>query len=92
MAQEEDASKPLNESGIRCVRQVVGALLWVGRAVNNKLTVALSKIGSQQASSTEETNKAIHQMLDYCATYPDDGIIYRASDVVLDGHYDAGFN
>ena len=31
-------------------------------------------------------------MLDYCATYPDDGILYRASGMVLSGHSDAGFN
>ena len=60
MAQEADTSKPLNESGIRRVQQVVEALLWVGRAVNNKLLFALSAIGSQQASATEETNKATH--------------------------------
>ena len=64
MAQEEDASKPLNEADIQRVQQVVGALLWVGRAVNNKLLVAISAIGSQQAPSTEETNKAINQLLD----------------------------
>ena len=51
--------------------------------MNNKLLVALSAIGSQQASATEATNEAIHQLLDYCATYPDDGILYRSSDMVL---------
>ena len=59
--------------------------------MNNKLLVALSAIGSQQASATEATNEAIHQLLDYCATYPDDGILYRSSDIVLAGHADAGF-
>ena len=67
-------------------------LLWVGRSINNKLLVALRAIGSQQASATEETNKAINQLLYYCATYPDDGILYRASDMILAGHLDAGFN
>ena len=33
---------------------------------------------------------AIRQLLDYCATYPNDGILYRASDTVLAGHADAG--
>ena len=60
--------------------------------MNNKLLVALSAIGSQQASATEDTNKEIHQLLDYCATYPDDGILYRSSDMILAGHSDAGFN
>ena len=34
----------------------------------------------------------MNQLLDYCATYPNDGIIYRASDMVLAAHSDAGFN
>ena len=59
--------------------------------MNNKLLVALSAIGSQQAAATEATNEAVHQLLDYCATYPDDGILYRSSDMVLAGHADAGF-
>ena len=55
---------------------IVGALLWIGRAVNNNMLVALSAISSQQASATKETNNVIHQLLDYCATYPDDGILF----------------
>ena len=74
------------------MQMIVGALLYYGRAVNNKLLVGLSAIGSQQASATEDTNEAINQLLDYCATYPDDGILYRASDMVLAAHSDAGFN
>ena len=31
-------------------------------------------------------------LLDYCATYPNNGIKYRSSDMVLCGHSDAGFN
>ena len=65
MAQEEDASKPLNDRVIRRVQQVVVALLWVSRAVNNELLVSLIVIGSHQASATKETNKAINQLFDY---------------------------
>ena len=73
---KEDISKPLNDVGICQVQTIVGALLWIGRAVNNNLMVSLSEIGSQQASAREDTNKAIHQLLDYCATYPYDDILY----------------
>ena len=31
-------------------------------------------------------------MLDYLATYPNDGIVYRASDMILAAHSDAGFH
>ena len=85
-------SKPLNDAGIRQVQTIVGALMWIGHAVKNKLLVALSAIDSQQASATGDTNKAVHQLVDYFTNYPDDGIIYRSSNMILAGHSDSGFN
>ncbi len=35
--------------------------------------------------------KLVHTLLDYMATYPNDGIVYRASDMVLCAHADAGY-
>ena len=61
------------------------------RASNNELIVALIAIGSQQAAATGETADAIEQLLDYVATYPDDGIIFRKSDMILAAHADTGF-
>ena len=69
----------------------MGDLIYVGRAVNNKLLVALSAIGAQQSSATEDTAAAIEQLLDYVATYPNDGILFRKSDMILAAHVDAGF-
>ena len=69
----------------------MGALLYVGRAVNNKLLVALSAIGAQQAAATENTAETTEQLLDYVATYPNDGILFRKSDMILAAHADAGF-
>jgi hypothetical protein len=83
LSPDEDDSEPLDEEGIRWVQMVVGALLYYGRAVDNKLLTALSAIGSQQSKATENTRKAVKMLLDYCATYPDDGIKYRASDMML---------
>ena len=76
LAPKEDTSKPLNDAGFHQVQTIVGALLWIVHDLNNKLLVALSSIGYQHASATEDKNKAIQQLLDYCATYPDDGILY----------------
>ena len=61
-------------------------------AVDNKLLVALSTVGVQQAVSTEGKNEAINQLLDYCATYPNYGILYRSSNNILCAHTDAGFH
>ena len=91
MAPDDDTSPPLDAAGITRVQRIVGRLLYFARAVNNKLLVGLSAIGAQQAAATEETNEAISQLLDYVATYPNDGITYRASDMVLATHSDAGY-
>ena len=71
---------------------IIRTLLWIGQVVNNKLLVALSAIDSQQAAATEDIMTAVDQLLDYCATYPDDGITYRARNMVLAAHSDSGFN
>ena len=76
MAQPEDNSPPLDDKGIEQVQGIVGALLYVGRSVNNKLLLALSAIGSNQEAGSVETVETIEQLLDYVATYPDDGILF----------------
>ena len=48
----------------------MGDLLYVGMSVHNKLIVALSIIGDQQAASTEDTAAEIEHLLYYVATYP----------------------
>ena len=53
--------------------------------------MALSTIGTYQATATENTNTVITQLLDYVPTYPDDGILSKASGMVLVAHADAGF-
>ena len=69
---------------------IVGELLYVGRAVNNKLLIVLSAICAQQAAATEENAASIEKLLDYVATYPDDGILFRNSDMISAVHADAG--
>ena len=39
----------------------------------------------------ENTNKVVNQLLDYVATYPNDGVTYRASKMVLAAHSNASF-
>ena len=85
-------SPKLDEKGVKRVQEVVGALLFYGRAVDNKLLVVINAIGIQQATATKATNKAVDTLLDYLATYPDDGTLYRASDMVLAARADAGFH
>ena len=78
--------------GIKRIQAIVGAVLLYGMAVDKKLLVTLNYIGTQQAAATEATNEDVNQMLDYLATYPNYGIVYQASNMILATHSDAGFN
>ena len=68
LVEPTDTSPLLNEKGIKKIQGIVGALLYVGRAVNNKLLLALSSIGAQQAAATEDKAAAIEELLEYVAT------------------------
>ncbi len=88
---DADTSAPLDSDGIKCIQGIIGSLLYYAQAVDNKLLETLSAISSQQANATENTAKAVNHLLDYVATYPTDGITYRASSMVLAAHSDASF-
>ena len=78
-----DTSPPLDVTCIKWCQGVIGCLLYYARAVDNKLLMTLSAIGASQASATENTCNEINKLLNYCATYPSDGITYRASNMGL---------
>ena len=90
-AMDPSFSPPLDDKCIIRVQSIVGALLYYYQAVDNKLLVVINDIGQQQASSTEDTNAALLQLLGYVSTYPNDGILYRASGMVLSDQSDAAY-
>ena len=53
--------------------------------------MALSAITAQQAHATVATEQAVNLLLNYVGTYPNDGIVYSASDMILCMHANAGF-
>ena len=73
---EDETSLPLDNQGTKRVQGIIGALLYYARAVENKLLIGLSAIVSQQAAATQSINEAINQIIDYCATYPADRILF----------------
>jgi hypothetical protein len=88
---EADNSELLDEHQKCRIQEIVGSLLYYARAVDNKLLVALSAIAACQSYAIVATEQAVHLLLDYVATYPADGIVYRCSDMVLCAHAYAGF-
>ena len=88
---EVDTSALLDDKRKHRIQEIVGSLLYYARAVDNKLLVALSAIAARQSQATVAIELAVALLLDYVATYPNDGIVYRASDMILCAHADAGF-
>ena len=84
-----DDIPPLDADGILRVQSIVGALMFYGWAVDNKILVFISKLGQQQADATQSTNDTILYLLEYVATYTSDGIIFRSSEIILSEHSDA---
>ncbi len=91
LAPDMDTSELLDDARKRRCQEIVGSLLYYAHAVDNKLFVALSAIVAHQAQATIVTEQAVNLLLDYVATYPNDGIVYRASNMILCAHSDAGF-
>ncbi len=88
---DEDISALLDDTRKHCIQEIIGSLLHYACAVDNKLLVSLSAIAAKQSKATVTTEHAVHLLLDYVATYPNKGILYRASDMILYAHADAGF-
>ena len=88
---DTDNSLPLDKASVKCIQGIVSSLLYYAQAVDNKLLATLSTISSKQAKATEKMAESVMQLLDYVATYPSDGIMYRASNMVLAAHSDASF-
>jgi hypothetical protein len=84
-------SPTLTPQGRKRIQQVVGTLLYYGRAIDGTIITAISSLASQQATATEDTKAKLIQLLNYCATHPDATIRYRASDMILNIHSDAGY-
>ena len=59
----EGPNPKLDEKGVLSIQAIVAALLFYGRAVDNKLVVAINAIGSQQAQAMETINKAVPHFL-----------------------------
>ncbi len=72
---DPDSSELLDASCKCRIQEIGGSLLYYMRVVNNKLLVALSTIATRQAKATVATEQAVDFLvLDYVATYPNDGI------------------
>ena len=73
------------------MQSVTGTLLYYARAVDATLLVPLSAIAAQQLAPTEKTKELVHQLLDFCTSQEEAVLTFKASDMVLAVHSNAGY-
>jgi hypothetical protein len=69
-AKPMDTSNPLLKEDKKLIQQVIGTLLYYGRAVDATILVALSALASAQCAPTKDTMQRMRHLLDYVATHP----------------------
>ena len=88
---EYDKTLPVGKEEQKYVQQVTGKFNWYARAVDGTMLTPISALTAQQAKPTQATMKKVQHFLDYAATQEPAVTTYRASDMVLAIHSDAGY-
>jgi hypothetical protein len=73
------------------IQEVLGTLLYYGRAIDCTLLAAIGSIACQQAQPTRRTVDAIVRLLNYVASNPNGSVKYIASDMILWVESDASY-
>jgi hypothetical protein len=88
---EHDTSALVGKVKQKHVQQVTGKFYWYACGVDGTLLMPISALSAQQAKPTKSMMKHVKQFLDYAATQEPVVTTYRASDMVLDIHSNAGY-
>jgi len=91
LTEPPDESAKLDAAGINEIQQVIGTMLYYGRAVDPTVLAAIGTIGAEQSQATASTAKDVVKLLNYLATHPDATIRCHASGMVLHVHSDASY-
>jgi hypothetical protein len=84
-------TKPLDAAGTTRLQEIIGVLLYYGRAINNTILVALGSLAAAQTEGTLATTKAAIHLLNYAASHPNAKVRFHASKMCLHVHSDASY-
>ena len=79
----EDTSPLIDDARISILKRGIGALLYFTRAVGYDKHTTVSKLASRQAKPTEQVWKEFLHLLNYCNTWPETKLVFKASDMIL---------
>jgi len=86
-----DTSPQTSAERIQSIQDGVGTFAYYSRAVDPTMAATMSSIASRQSSATEKLEEEVKQLLDYCATHPNAGVRFVASDMIMALHSDASY-
>jgi hypothetical protein len=86
-----DTSPMATKNEKKYIRQVIGILLYFGRAVDSTILVGLSSLAAAQAKPTKQTLSLVKWLLDYTATNRDAILTYKKSNMILVVHSNASY-
>jgi hypothetical protein len=87
----QDEIPPLTAKRCLNIQKVTGSTLYYATAVDPTVLMPLSDIATEQTKSTEKTQAATNQLLDYLATRTEATIKYHASDMILHIHSNTSY-
>jgi hypothetical protein len=87
---EHDKSAPVGKEKQKYVQQVTGKFNWYVWGVDSTLLTPISALTAQQAKLMQAMMQRVQKFLDYAATKESAVTTYRASDMVLAIHSNAG--
>ena len=86
-----DQTPPLSPTDIKTLQEQVGCLLYYARGVDPTILPAVNHIASLQSIPTASVKAAMDRLLQYCARFPDNALVFTACDMTLFIQSDASY-
>jgi hypothetical protein len=86
-----DTSPPLDITSAKRIQKIVGLFLYYARLIDSSMLVAVTKLASQQAAPTIETQIAADLLLQYAAWHPNAQVTFQKSTMQLEISSDASY-
>jgi hypothetical protein len=87
-----DTSPLLTANELYDLQAIVGSLLYYARGVDPTMLPRVSELSSMQSKATQQTLQSADRLLQYCARYRNNAIVFYACDMIYHVQTDASFN
>ena len=85
------ADQPLQPAAVKRCQEIVGCLLYYARVIDSSMLTAVNAIACEMAHPTSAVQAMVDRLLAYAATHPDNHLVYRRSNMLLEVHSDASY-